>query len=70
MAMSSENKNLSKLRHDIKSPLTAIIGFADMIGVLLKTRGNLDATAQTKIQDYAKRIKDAAKDIDALSDKL
>lgn len=51
----------ARLRHDLRTPLAVILGFAD----LLATDGDLDAEQR---RDYARRISNAALEMRDLLD--
>ncbi len=61
MAESDRAEELSRLRHDLRTPLTIVMGFAELLGT---ERPLADADRR----EYAQRVLSAAGEIRALID--
>lgn len=60
--MSEDDEVLAKLVHDIRTPLTLVLGFTD----LLRRRG--DELSPDQREEFLQRIDDAAKDLKRIVD--
>jgi signal transduction histidine kinase len=56
MEPNDAHEKLAELRHDVRSPLTVITGFADLLA-------NADELSTEVRKDYARRIAAAAQEI-------
>ena len=54
--MTKKNEEVNKLIHDIKSPLTSVIGYSELL--LRKNPAGKEGEWLTKLHDDALRIKD------------
>jgi signal transduction histidine kinase len=54
--MSLTDERLSALRHDLRTPLAVILGYADLLA------GDREISPETR-REYAERIRSAARDL-------
>lgn len=62
MGLPGEDERIARLVHDLRTPLTIVLGFSDM----LRKRGD-DLTAEQRAEFLA-RVDDAAKDLKRILD--
>ena len=61
--VSEGNGDLGRLKHDLRTPLTVVLGFAEILA------GEGPVTDEQR-RDYAERVLDAARELRALIDTL